>query len=71
MPVLETKLNARTADFQADVAAMQTLVDHLRGEAAKSAAGGGEAARAKHVAWVKLPPRELVPTLLDPWHALS
>ena len=40
MPVMETKLNARTADFQANMAAMQTLVDHLRGEVAKSAAGG-------------------------------
>jgi 3-methylcrotonyl-CoA carboxylase beta subunit len=66
MPVLETKLNARTADFQANVAAMQTLVDHLRGEVAKSAAGGGEAARAKHVARGKLPPRERVQMLLDP-----
>eukprot|EP01036_Dinobryon_divergens_P004977 gene4977-biopygen4422 len=66
MPVLETQLNARTADFQANVAAMQTLVDHLRGEVAKSAAGGGEAARAKHVARGKLPPRERVQMLLDP-----
>ena len=66
MPVLETKLNARTADFQANVAAMQTLVDHLRGEVTKSAAGGGEAARAKHVARGKLPPRERVQMLLDP-----
>ena len=56
MPVLEAKLNARTANFQANVAAMQTLVDHLRGEVTKSAAGGGEAARAKHVARGKLPP---------------
>ena len=66
MPVLETKLNARTADFQANVAAMQTLVEHLRGEVAKSAAGGGEVARAKHVARGKLPPRERVQMLLDP-----
>ena len=66
MPVLETKLNARTADFQANVAAMQTLVDHLQGEVTKSAAGGGEAARAKHVARGKLPPRQRVQMLLDP-----
>ena len=31
---IETKLNARSADFQANAAAMQTLVDHLRGEVA-------------------------------------
>ena len=66
MPVLETKLNARNADFSANVAAMQTLVNHLRGEVAKSAAGGGEAARAKHVARGKLLPRERVQMLLDP-----
>jgi 3-methylcrotonyl-CoA carboxylase beta subunit len=64
--IIETKLNARSADFQANVAAMQTLVDQLRGEVAKSAAGGGEAARAKHVARGKLPPRERVQLLLDP-----
>ena len=46
--IIETKLNARSADFSANAAAMQTLVDHLRSEVAKSAAGGGEAARAKH-----------------------
>ena len=64
--IIETKLNARSADFQANAAAMQTLVEHLRGEVAKSAAGGGEAALAKHVARGKLPPRERVQMLLDP-----
>jgi hypothetical protein len=29
MPVLETKLNARSADFQANAAAMRTLVEDL------------------------------------------
>ncbi len=64
--IIETKLNARSADFTANAAAMQALVDQLRGELAKSAAGGGEAARAKHVARGKLPPRERVQMLLDP-----
>ncbi len=64
--IIESKLHARSADFQANAAAMQTLVDHLRGEVAKSAAGGGDAARAKHVARGKLPPRERVQMLLDP-----
>ena len=64
--IIETKLSVRSADFQANVTAMQTLVDHLRGEVAKSAEGGGEAARAKHVARGKLPPRERVQMLLDP-----
>ena len=66
MPALETQLNARSADFQANAAAMQALVDDLRLQVAKSAAGGGEAARAKHIARGKLPPRERVQMLLDP-----
>ena len=66
MPVLQTKLNARTADFQANAVAMQALVDDLAEEVAKSAAGGGAAARAKHVARGKLLPRERVQMLLDP-----
>ena len=66
MPVLETKLNARSAEFQANAAAMRTLVSDLQIQLAKSAAGGGEAARAKHVARGKLPPRERVQMLLDP-----
>ncbi len=66
MPVLETKLNARSADFQANAAAMRALVADLQVQVAKAAAGGGEAARAKHVARGKLPPRERVQMLLDP-----
>ncbi|MDO9402468.1 MAG: carboxyl transferase domain-containing protein [Polaromonas sp.] len=66
MSVLETKLNARSADFQANAAAMQAVVDDLRVQVAKAAAGGGEAARAKHIARGKLPPRERVRMLLDP-----
>jgi 3-methylcrotonyl-CoA carboxylase beta subunit len=66
MPVLETKLNARSAEFQANAAAMRALVTDLQVQLAKSAAGGGEAARAKHVARGKLPPRERVQMLLDP-----
>ena len=66
MPVLETKLNARSADFQANANAMRALVDDLQLQVAKAAAGGGQAARAKHVARGKLPPRERVQMLLDP-----
>ena len=66
MPVLETKLNARSAEFQANATAMRALVADLHVQLAKSAAGGGEAARAKHVARGKLPPRERVQMLLDP-----
>ncbi|MDB5894955.1 MAG: methylcrotonoyl-CoA carboxylase [Rhodoferax sp.] len=66
MPILETQLNSRSADFQANAAAMRALVDDLRAKVAQAAAGGGEAARAKHTARGKLLPRERVQMLLDP-----
>jgi 3-methylcrotonyl-CoA carboxylase beta subunit len=66
MPVLETKLSARSAEFAANAAAMQALVDDLRHRLAQAAQGGGEAARAKHTARGKLLPRERVAMLLDP-----
>ena len=66
MSVLETKLNARSADFQANATAMRALVDDLAEKVAQSAAGGGDTARAKHVARGKLLPRERVQMLLDP-----
>ena len=66
MPALETQLNPRSADFQANAAAMRALVDDLVAQVAKAAAGGGEAARAKHMARGKLSPRDRVAMLLDP-----
>ena len=66
MSVLQTQLNNRSADFLANTAALQAVVDDLRVQLKKSAAGGGEKARAKHVARGKLPPRERVQMLLDP-----
>ncbi|MFY8080939.1 MAG: carboxyl transferase domain-containing protein, partial [Limnohabitans sp.] len=60
------QLNSRSADFLANAAALQTVVDDLRVQLKKSAAGGGEKAKAKHVARGKLPPRERVQMLLDP-----
>jgi 3-methylcrotonyl-CoA carboxylase beta subunit len=66
MAVLETQLNARSAQFLANAAVIQTAVDDLKLQLAKAAAGGGEAARAKHMARGKLPPRERVQMLLDP-----
>ena len=66
MSVLQTQLNARSADFQANATALREQVQDLAVQLAKVAAGGGEAARAKHVARGKLPPRERVQMLLDP-----
>jgi 3-methylcrotonyl-CoA carboxylase beta subunit len=66
MSVLPSQLNPRSADFQANAAAMRALVDDLRLQLEKVAQGGGEAARAKHTARGKLLPRERVQMLLDP-----
>jgi 3-methylcrotonyl-CoA carboxylase beta subunit len=66
MPVLETKLNARSADFVANAAAMQALVDDLNDKVNKAALGGGDVARARHTGRGKLLPRDRVQMLLDP-----
>jgi 3-methylcrotonyl-CoA carboxylase beta subunit len=66
MPILDTQLNARSADFLANARAMRTLVDDLNAQIAKAALGGGEAARAKHTGRGKLLPRDRVQLLLDP-----
>src|SRR6185436_396051 len=66
MPVLESKVDRKSSEFAANGAAMRALVDELRARQARCALGGGEAARAKHVARGKLLPRDRVEMLLDP-----
>ncbi len=66
MPVLETQLNARSAEFGHNAAAMRALVTDLNAKLAQVALGGGAGARAKHTARGKLLPRERVQMLLDP-----
>ncbi len=66
MPALDTKLNARSADFQANAAAMRVVVDDLKAQVEKATLRGGDAARAKHTARGKLLPRDRVQMLLDP-----
>ena len=66
MPILETQLNARSAEFQANAAALRAVVDDLKLKLAQTALGGGDAARAKHTARGKLLPRDRVQMLLDP-----
>ncbi len=66
MPIIETRINARSEDFQANAAAMQVQIDDLRAKLADVSKGGSEAARKKHVARGKLLPRDRVEQLLDP-----
>src|SRR4029453_16123939 len=63
---LDSKVDRKSAEFAANEAAMRALVAELRARQARIAAGGGEAARAKHVARGKLLPRDRVEMLLDP-----
>ncbi len=65
MSTLKTNLNARSAEFRTNAGAMSALVDDLRANIDQVALGGGEAARAKHIARGKLLPRERVRSLLD------
>ncbi|MFN3415072.1 MAG: carboxyl transferase domain-containing protein [Caldimonas sp.] len=66
MSVLESRLHPRSDEFKGNAAAMRALVDDLNRQLATIAQGGGEAARAKHLARGKLLPRERVDMLLDP-----
>ena len=66
MPVIETRMNPRADDFRANAAALEALVADLRDKIGTLAAGGGEAARERHVSRGKLLPRARVAQLLDP-----
>ncbi|HZT63925.1 MAG TPA: carboxyl transferase domain-containing protein, partial [Burkholderiales bacterium] len=66
MPVLKSKLNPGSAEFQANAAAMAALVADLRAKIERASQGGEESARAKHVGRGKLLPRERLKLLLDP-----
>jgi 3-methylcrotonyl-CoA carboxylase beta subunit len=66
MPAIKSSVNSRSAEFRAAHSTMESLVNDLRRKVADASLGGGEAARAKHVARGKLLPRERVRALLDP-----
>ncbi|MFZ5439206.1 MAG: carboxyl transferase domain-containing protein [Myxococcota bacterium] len=66
MAILDSQLNVRSAEFQANAEVMKALVDDLKAKVAKVSEGGGEEARKKHTSRGKLLPRERVNQLLDP-----
>ena len=66
MPVIRSQLDPRSDAFRANARRMGELVADLRQKVERIARGGGEAARARHVARGKLLPRERVAALLDP-----
>ncbi|PAT37564.1 carboxyl transferase domain-containing protein [Vandammella animalimorsus] len=66
MAILTSKINPRSADFQASADAMRALVDDLNQQFERIEQGGGQAARDKHQSRGKLLPRDRVQALLDP-----
>ena len=66
MSALRSALDPRSPEFQRNRAAMQPLVADLQAQVARTALGGGEAARARHRGRGKLLPRERIDLLLDP-----
>ena len=66
MPTLTTQVDATSEAFQANAAHNRALADALRTTIAKTALGGSEQHRARHVSRGKLLPRDRVERLLDP-----
>jgi 3-methylcrotonyl-CoA carboxylase beta subunit len=66
MPVFQTRINPKSAEFAENRRAMEALVSDLREKIAIAARGGGESARARHLGRGKLLPRERIDRLLDP-----
>ena len=66
MTAIQSRINPRSDEFRRNADAMGALVADLRARVAQVSAGGGPAARDKHVARGKLLPRERVRQLLDP-----
>lgn len=66
MQIVPSKLNPRSADFQANAAHVRGLVEASNGKVEQVSQGGGQVARQKHTARGKLLPRERVEQLLDP-----
>jgi 3-methylcrotonyl-CoA carboxylase beta subunit len=66
MTLLESKIDSRSPEFQANAAQLRAAVDDLQTQMARVARGGGEKARSKHTERGKLLPRERIRALLDP-----
>jgi len=66
MPVIESRIDSRSTEFQANAGQLRGLVEDLNAQMAQAALGGGDKARARHTERGKLLPRERVRALLDP-----
>ncbi len=66
MGIIRTKIDTSSAEFRANQACMEKLVEDLREKVAKISLGGSERARKKHIDRGKMLPRERIQNLLDP-----
>ncbi len=66
---LESLLDPRGDEFRANADAMRAVVDDLRATVGRTALGGTEASRQRHVSRGKKLPRDRVEALLDPGSA--
>jgi len=66
MTALATRLSPQSADFKTNAEAMEKTVADFTDKLAEIRQGGGETARAKHLARGKMLPRDRVKNLIDP-----
>jgi 3-methylcrotonyl-CoA carboxylase beta subunit len=66
VPAIASTVDPGSAEFRANAAAMNTLVEDLQQRRADAALGGPARSRERHVGAGKLLPRDRVMTLLDP-----
>ena len=66
MSVINSKISTKSAEFAANVSAMQAQVDDLETTLAHISQGGGAKSCERHISRGKLLPRERVQGLLDP-----
>ena len=66
MPKIESLINTRSPEFAQNTLAMQAQIDDLQKHLERTALGGSEQARQKHVSRGKLLPRDRVEQLIDP-----
>ena len=66
MAVIKSSITRRSGGFDANTASMAAALDQVAAAAELALAGGGQAARDRHVARGKLLPRQRIDALLDP-----
>src|SRR5690625_1214777 len=66
MPVIESRINTRSQAFIDNARIMQAQINDLQQHSEKTALGGSEASRQRHLDRGKLLPRDRVEKLLDP-----